>query len=393
MELSTAISKSNPEALFYMALSFFWGGDQPKDYKQSYEWATKAADRNHARAQCLLGICRAMGLGIDQDTSVMLYWLHKSADLRDVGGLYYLAQCYEKGWGVAQNLQTALYFYAEAANLGDAVSKKKTKELTKLIDAANKEYTAEEIEEWFEKGEEYYFGDDETEPNYKEAIKWYRKAANTGHPDAQFSLGYCYLNGLGVATDEDVACKWLKKAAEQKHPEAVYNLGTCFEQGSGVAIDIEKALSLYTEAKELGYADANDAIDQLNKSIAAYKAYFEKLGIMPDAFFSQYAVNKEKYNALQGQSKEIFDFYHKIHPDWDFDRVYMMSTAVSSMANSKIDNKEPTKALRYMTDVSAPPTDLEKLTPEHRKMYEKAKQRHPDWTNEQCLAYGYNLIK
>ncbi len=331
MELSTAISKSNPEALFYMALSFFWGGDQPKDYKQSYEWATKAADRNHARAQCLLGICRAMGLGIDQDTSVMLYWLHKSADLKDVGGLYYLAQCYEKGWGVAQNLQTALYFYAEAANLGDAVSKKKTKELTKLIDAANKEYTAEEIEEWFEKGEEYYFGDDETEPNYKEAIKWYRKAANTGHADAQFSLGYCYLNGLGVATDEDVACKWLKKAAEQKHPEAVYNLGTCFEQGSGVAIDIEKALSLYTEAKELGYADANDAIEQLNKSIAAYKAYFDRKNdhkISPQASVVERNENctlqtLQDFHNLSSDKQEEYLFVAGHNPTWN--HVQLMS--------------------------------------------------------------------
>lgn len=405
IKLSTAISKSDSEALFYMALTFFWGENQSQDYKQSYEWATKAADRNHARAQCLLGICRAMGLGIDQNTTVMLYWLHKSSEFRDVGGLYCLAQCYEKGWGIPQNLQTALYFYAEAANLGDAVSKKKAKELTEVIDDANKEYTAEDIEQWFEKGEEYYFGDEETEPNYKEAIKWYRKAAKAGHADAQFSLGYCYLNGQGVATDEEVACKWLKKATEQKHPEAMYNLGTCFEQGLGVPIDIEKALSLYTEAKQLGYADANEAIGQLNRSIAAYKVYFEKIGIIPEPFFAQLTCEERKqYEELEGSVKAEFDYYRKEHPNWNFKTLYDMSTSISRMIGStfvegmshpipKDQSKESGTKVGYMTSVTIPPTDLEKLTPEHRAMYEKARQRHPDWTHEQCLYYGYNLIK
>lgn len=324
MKLSTAISKNDSEALFYMALSFFWGGEQSQDYKQSYEWATKAADRNHARAQCLLGICRALGLGINQDTSVMLYWLHKSADLRDVGGLYSLAQCYEKGWGIGQNLQTALYFYAEAANRGDAVSKKKAKELEEVLDAANKEYTAEDIEQWFEKGEEYYFGDDETGPNYKEAIKWYRKAAKAGYADAQFSLGYCYLNGQGVATDEEVAFKWMKKAAEQKHPEAMYNLGTCYEQGSGTPIDIAQALSLYTEAKELGYADANDAIEQLNRSIAAYKVYFDRKKDSTTSTKSSIVKRNENctlqtlhdFHNLSSGKQEEYLFVAGHHPTW-----------------------------------------------------------------------------
>ena len=90
-EISDAAKNWKQEALFYMALSFFYGVGCPKDYKQSYEWAAKAADRNQARAQCLLGVCRAMGLGVSQDFSVMLYWFHKAAEQRDVGGLYYLA--------------------------------------------------------------------------------------------------------------------------------------------------------------------------------------------------------------------------------------------------------------------------------------------------------------
>ena len=35
--------------------------------------------------------------------------------------------------------------------------------------------------------------------NYVEAVKWYRKAAGQGNPDAQYDLGVCYYRGQGVA--------------------------------------------------------------------------------------------------------------------------------------------------------------------------------------------------
>src|SRR5438309_9048594 len=51
-------------------------------------------------------------------------------------------------------------------------------------------------------------------------MKWYRKAAEQGHADAQFALGACYANGRGVGKDEVEAGKWYRKAAEQGHAEA-----------------------------------------------------------------------------------------------------------------------------------------------------------------------------
>jgi len=33
---------------------------------------------------------------------------------------------------------------------------------------------------------------------YAEAIKWYRKAAEQGHAEAQHRLGFCYANAKGM---------------------------------------------------------------------------------------------------------------------------------------------------------------------------------------------------
>ena len=50
--------------------------------------------------------------------------------------------------------------------------------------------------------------------DYVEAVKWYRKAAEQGHTEAQFNLGYCYANGQGVGKDKVEAYAWFSMAAK-----------------------------------------------------------------------------------------------------------------------------------------------------------------------------------
>ena len=66
----------------------------------------------------------------------------------------------------------------------------------------------------YEKGEQYYYGKDVAQ-SFKDAVKWYREAAEMGHPDAQFKLGACYEKEKGVAKNLAEAVKWYRKAAKQ----------------------------------------------------------------------------------------------------------------------------------------------------------------------------------
>ena len=54
----------------------------------------------------------------------------------------------------------------------------------------------------------------------REAVKWYRKAAEQNHASAQFNMGNCYAKGLGVAKDYVEAYKWSLLAAAQGGDEA-----------------------------------------------------------------------------------------------------------------------------------------------------------------------------
>ena len=50
-------------------------------------------------------------------------------------------------------------------------------------------------------------------------------AAEAGHPQAQFNVGWHYKNGKGVPKDLAQAAKWWRKAAGAGYPAAQYSLG------------------------------------------------------------------------------------------------------------------------------------------------------------------------
>jgi TPR repeat protein len=49
--------------------------------------------------------------------------------------------------------------------------------------------------------------------DYKEAVKWYRKAAEQGDASGQFMLGDMYWEGTGVPKDAPTAYMWTNIAA------------------------------------------------------------------------------------------------------------------------------------------------------------------------------------
>lgn len=61
--------------------------------------------------------------------------------------------------------------------------------------------------------------------DYAEAVKWFYRAAERGHVNVQYKLGYMYYFGKGAPKNYVEAAKWLRKAAEQGHVKAQYNLG------------------------------------------------------------------------------------------------------------------------------------------------------------------------
>ncbi len=79
----------------------------------------------------------------------------------------------------------------------------------------NSEELKRQVEEWYNKGEDFYKKED-----YEQAVYWYCKAAEQGNAEAQYNLGFCYETGRGVDMDCNKAIGWYSKAAEQGDNEA-----------------------------------------------------------------------------------------------------------------------------------------------------------------------------
>ena len=94
--------------------------------------------------------------------------------------------------------------------------------------------------------------------DYKEAVKWYRLAADQGDASAQFNLGVMYDNGQGVAQDYKEAVKWYRLAADQGFASAQFNLGVRYANGQGVAQDYKEAVKWYRLAADQGDAAAQN---------------------------------------------------------------------------------------------------------------------------------------
>src|ERR1035441_3024310 len=61
-----------------------------------------------------------------------------------------------------------------------------------------------------------------------------RAKADKGDAQSQVELGNTFYSGnLGAAKDEAEAVKWFRKAAEQNHAEAQNWLGFCYAKGRG----------------------------------------------------------------------------------------------------------------------------------------------------------------
>src|SRR4029434_3431637 len=83
-------------------------------------------------------------------------------------------------------------------------------------------------------------------------VQWLQRAPEAGLPQAQYRLGYLYLEGQGVAKDPKKAASLFAAAADKGDLDAAVILGWMFENGIGVDSDWDHAAQLYAAAAEGG---------------------------------------------------------------------------------------------------------------------------------------------
>ncbi|HDX8351743.1 TPA: sel1 repeat family protein, partial [Aeromonas veronii] len=99
----------------------------------------------------------------------------------------------------------------------------------------------------------------------KEPLFTLELMAQGGDAEAQFALGIRYVDGSGVAQDYKQAVAWWRKAAEQGDVDAQHNLGVMYYKGEGVAQNTKQAVAWFRKAAEQGNVDAQNNLEQIQK--------------------------------------------------------------------------------------------------------------------------------
>ncbi len=81
--------------------------------------------------------------------------------------------------------------------------------------------------------------------NYADALQSWKSASEVGSREADFLLGFLYD---GILQNDKEALFFFKKAASSGHIQAQINVGLKYEKGEGTSIDKEKALYWYSQA-------------------------------------------------------------------------------------------------------------------------------------------------
>lgn len=94
-----------------------------------------------------------------------------------------------------------------------------------------------------------------------EARRWFLKAANANHLDAQVSLGLLLFD----SGDRDGALRWLSKAAERGEPRALLVTGTALFNGDGLPRDAVRGYAYVSRAAAQGLFPAKQTLADMDR--------------------------------------------------------------------------------------------------------------------------------
>lgn len=71
---------------------------------------------------------------------------------------------------------------------------------------------------------------------------WFIRSAKQGYTNAQFKIAYSYAVGRGVKQDYNQAFYWALQCAKQNDPECMFNVVSCYQQGMGTEKNTDSML-------------------------------------------------------------------------------------------------------------------------------------------------------
>ena len=228
------------------------GSGRARRLKDAAVWYGRAAKSGDRDAQCNLGRCHYLGLGVPRDPARALdVWLLAA----------------DRGCAASCNNAAALLARRAADDPDEGVLALEAERL--LLHAAELDSGTAR----FNVAVLRSCGLGDVVKNDDESIKQLRHAAEGGEPAAALALGDAYAAGIGAPRQSDKeAAKCYRTAAAAGEPDGQYRLGLCYEYGKGVPGDAQRALRLFEAAARAGHLAAAAKAGALQTSAALGKS-------------------------------------------------------------------------------------------------------------------------
>lgn len=292
------------DAQLTLGMVYAAGDRVAKDEVEAVKWFRLAALQGNDIAQTKLAEAYQKGGGVERDPIAALAWHRLAAENESIGSMRALARVYRSGYPVGIDYDEALKWarmaakynlpevenmlgsmmllgqgdradieaaerhYRRAAELGydaeyglkrvEALKKMKDSPIFPLLLKAE----SNDVDVLFELAMRYSTGKGVAK-DPAEAVKWFRKAANREHAEAQWHLGdaYNYSKVKGVEQDYVISHAWFMKAAENGHVPAMVKVANNYSRGlSNVQQNYEEARRWYARAMEAGSGEAASSL-------------------------------------------------------------------------------------------------------------------------------------
>jgi len=225
-------NSGNHKAQNYVGGLYYSGNGVRKNYTQAARWYEKSAEKGNVRAITSLAFLYKRGEGVDRDyaKAKALFEDALKIDPNNSRAQIAIGVMYYYGSGVVQDYGKAAEWFYPAAN-------KKNDRATEWLNAARREINKKKpIEELLQKAElggmnaQHELAQRYSDAkDYKNALKWFIKAADQGSAASCNSIGDMFWRGKGrgasrVSSDYSAARKWFLKAKKLGSKRADENL-------------------------------------------------------------------------------------------------------------------------------------------------------------------------
>ena len=278
--LAQAADQGNAQAAHFLGSYLLRHSASEQDIRQGIAWleathASASAIRMRADAAYRLAMTYLDKAFSGHDPAEVIRWLNLSAQAGEARACDGLAHVYGQGiLGALANPSEAFRWALRASRLGsdegtlsvgrhlvagEGVERDGRRGLDWVRQAATAGLGAAQAELAY-----LYWRNDLGETrNDAEIYKWARIAALQKNPMGMQLLGECYMRGVGIASDEQVALGWMTKSAEAGHVEARTRLATLYFYGIVVEVDYAEAAKWASLAAEAGDPDAECILGEM----------------------------------------------------------------------------------------------------------------------------------